>query len=608
MSVAGDRLEISNRNGAMPAAQINQAPDSIYPALAVGGNVTITGIVSSNGVTPVGAPLVGQVEAATSTKATAWSSAVNAGPWVFDVRAFGALGDGQVATDGAITSATKALACTTSKPFTAADVGKAVMIRGAGATGVTTHVTTITAFTDSGHVTVASNAGTTVSGALVMWATDDTAAVQAAINAAVTYAQGASGHAKVFIPPAPGRFYGIAGPLVNGGATLGNGQLTLPIITTTVNKVTLEIEGVGVGAATRHWQQIVPPMNASCLVSFGVFASSGAQGASLDANGMAAMLTGPSGARGYGTSAALFNNMSVVIRHLSVLTAHSVNGLGYGAFSFHGMACASIFDVSVGTIGTVPNGDFNTPQTFANGYSVGIVMPASGNNDNCPIRNLAIQGGYVRGIYLTEHCDWQGGMVLYCWSGICPVGTYGDGGAAPGAFHAANWSQVSVEGCTYLVEVIGPGASGIGPQLHGVIDNEGVPKFHDSTSGTGLASALGEIRLVGGGGTVSTDTPTALRIIDETVAPGPAAALAPSAVATPKQNTYWRWATVFLAGGTVTGIKIAALMGGASAPTMTSIYTQSSGALPLITIRVPPGGWYEIDGTVLPTTNSWVLE
>jgi hypothetical protein len=604
MAVEGDRLKVANRNPLLPAAEILQDPTSPHPALRIGGALAVSG--SINGVTgPTSAPLVGQAQVATSPTTTANVSAVNAGAWVFDVRAYGAVGDGQYATDGAITSGTKALACTTSTPFTAADVGKAITILGAGASGVTTHVTTIATFVDSGHVTLTANAGATASAALVMWATDDTAAVQAAINAAVIYAAAHAGYAKVFLPPAAARFYGIAGPLVTGGSTLGNGQLTIPIIATTANKVTLEIEGTGTGAATRHWLQTVPAINASCLVSMGAFASASAQITSLNAAGMAAMLSGPTGANAYGTNTQVFNNISVVLRHLSILTTHTANGIGYGAFNFHGMACASVFDVSISTAATVPGSYYSNPNTFATGLVVGAVMPANGNNDSCVIRNLSIQGGYVRGIYATEHVNWNGGVVLYCWSGIAIIGAYGDGGSGVGALHAVSIDQVSVEGNTWIAEVIGLGSGGVGPQFHGILDNEGTPQFHDSTSGTSLAAAVGEIKMTGGGGTIATTFPTAMRIIDETVSPGPAAT--PSYTLGAAQiNAYWRWATVVLQGGTVTAVKVSALMGGASAPAMTTVWPTDLTAP--VTIRIPPGGWWEIDGSVKPTTNVWTLD
>jgi hypothetical protein len=75
---------------------------------------------------------------------------------------------GASVSDGAMTSGSPNLACATSTPFTAGDVGRAIIVRGAGA-GSGDLVTTILTFTDSGHVVLAANAGTTVTTANVTW-------------------------------------------------------------------------------------------------------------------------------------------------------------------------------------------------------------------------------------------------------------------------------------------------------------------------------------------------------------------------------------------------------------------------------------------------------
>lgn len=70
-------------------------------------------------------------------------------------------------TDGAINSGSKTLTCTTLTPF-AVDysVGEPITVYGAGTSGVNLN-TWITAFTDSGHVTLADAAGTNVTSAIV---------------------------------------------------------------------------------------------------------------------------------------------------------------------------------------------------------------------------------------------------------------------------------------------------------------------------------------------------------------------------------------------------------------------------------------------------------
>lgn len=97
-----------------------------------------------------------------------------------NVKLYGAVMDPKSNADGAITSGLAVLT-SASGTFTAADQGKTIMVRGAGAAGVPL-VTTILTYTSATQVTLAANASTTVTGALYVYATDDTTAVQAAIN------------------------------------------------------------------------------------------------------------------------------------------------------------------------------------------------------------------------------------------------------------------------------------------------------------------------------------------------------------------------------------------------------------------------------------------
>lgn len=609
MSLAGDALSVHNRRPERVAAQITQDPASTLPALAIGGDLLVTGAVTTGGVKSGGTAATGQVQTATSPAASTWMSAVNVGSWVFDVRTFGAVGDGQAATDGAITSGQNILTCSTAKPFKPTDVGKWVMVKGALSSGATTLVTRITGYTSPSTVTLGANATNTMSGnALVMWATDDTAALQATINAAFAYGQ-ANGTAIVWIPPSGnGLFYGVAGPLVAGGATKANGQLVIPIQPDTANKVELILLGATDGGATRHWHQTVPQMSGSTLVSFGVFANATAQSNAATANGAAACISGQTGANGYGIDPTLlYNNVLLRIQNLQVHTTHSLNGWGYGALNAHGLAACALENFGYGTAATYAAGDYGNPNGFSAGLSIGVLMPSAGNNDMNQMRNVLCHGGYTRGIFLTEHSDWSGGTMLYCWSGVCPVGNYGDGGSGVGASHGVNLSQISIEGCNNQLEIIGPGQAGVGPMISGSYDTEGTSTIRDFASGLAAACGVLHVKSNGVAASPSVTAGTPLQIICDFQPPGPVASTTLT-IGTAVQNPYGRWANVTLQGGTVTAVQLGALMGGATAPTMTSVYTQSSGAMPLFTVRVPPLGWIQVNGTVTPTTNIWVLE
>lgn len=144
-------------------------------------------------------------------------------PKVYNVALYGATPDGKEKYDGAMTSGSATLTCV-SCSFTAQDVGKAIRVEGAITNGDL--VTTIAGFTNSSTVTLGSSATRTVSGDTLVYGTDNTAYIQAAINDAFTY-----GNGIVYIPGAVGfGFYVIAGALVTSYlGTNPNAQLIWPI-------------------------------------------------------------------------------------------------------------------------------------------------------------------------------------------------------------------------------------------------------------------------------------------------------------------------------------------------------------------------------------------
>lgn len=619
----GKYLRSDGTNTTLSTIQSSDVPTLNQSTTGTSANITGVAALANGGTNNSVAPTVGQSAVATSATATTWQSGFNNGPWIFDPRAYGALGNGNVVTDGAMTASGATLTCATSTPFTSGDVGKVILVKGAGATNPTTLVTTISAYTSSSSVTLAANATTTISGATVMWATDDTAAFQSAINAAVTYAQAHSGYAKVFIPAASGKFYGIGGALVTGTPTFGNAQLTLPIIAPTANKVTLDIEGSGNGGAVRYWNQTVPLTQGSCLVSFGVFASASAQTTSINANGNPAIIGGPTGKQGYGTtnntySNLLYSNMQIGLINLSLITTHSNAGLTYGAFNFFGVSCAYLKNVAYGTAGSVSLGtnggsagtnDYAAPGSLATGVSIGGLMPANGNNDNCQVENVQCLGGYTYGLFATEHTNIHGGCILYCWSGLCVVGIHSDGGSSGvGAIHAVHVSMLSIEACSFHLDIYG--SATIGPSITGMLDIEGTINIHDSSSGTSLATAVGSIELFGSSSAVNVSFPTPLVIVNQEQFPG-AVATPTFTMGTAQVNKFYRRATVYvtLATGTgITSIQVSSLMGGVTAPTMTTVYSQLTGPMAVgFTFRVPPGGWWVINGTTAPTMQ-WMLD
>src|SRR6267142_1996659 len=430
---------------------------------------------------------------------------------VFNVATYGAVGDGQIVLDGAITSG-QSILTSASNRFTSGDVGKYVMIKGAAATGVTSLIGTITTYTNAGQVTISTTATTTVTNAMVLWATNDTTPIQSAINAAVSYAA-LHGAATVFTPAGSGLYYGIAGSL--NTAHLGNSQLYIPPVVTTGNKSGLTFLGISNGSLLQHWEQLYPQFSGSTWVSFGVFASSGAQTTSINTNGNACVIGGPSQPGGYGVAPGIFSNMGVTFKDMSILTTYSSFGLSYSAGDMSGMSNCNLFDFAYGTTGTVPHNDFTSPNSFANGLSIGWLMPANGNNDNCAISNVTCHGGFTFGFFATEHTTVDNMRILYCWSGFCPVGVYY---SSVGATHAIWVNQISIEACSNVINIVGAGSAGTGPFINiDQLDTEsGAPTFTDRNSGVALNAALGSITLTGlyTAANISVTAPTGLKIID----------------------------------------------------------------------------------------------
>jgi hypothetical protein len=207
--------------------------------------------------------------------------------------------------------------------------------------------------------------------------------------------------------------------------------------------------------------------------------------------------------------------MYVTLKGISILTTYSFHGLTYSAFDFSGIANAKIDSIAYGTTGIVPAGDYGGPSSFANGLSIGALMPAAGNNDNCIVKDVTVHGGYTYGFFATEHAVIDTMRLLYCWSGFCPVGNYY---GSVGATHAIKAQQLSVEACSNVMYLIGVGSGGIGPFIDiDQLDTEsGAPTFADNTSGNGLACALGTVKLTGlyTQANVTVAHPTGLKIID----------------------------------------------------------------------------------------------
>ena len=318
--------------------------------------------------------------------------------------------------------------------------------------------------------------------------TDDTAAFTNAIAAAVTYGASNGGVGLVNVE-SPGAYYAIKGALVNSGSSggaKGNAQIPIPVNAPGGNKVKLVIRGLGgPGQAWPMWTQTATPWGGIPLVSNGVFGNGTLQGNSLNSYGDAVVIGGPNPVNGYGTSAALYNNVTVVLEGISVVTGLSTTGLGYGAVDLSGTSQAHLLDFACGANTTYENTWAGSGNAGLGNFSRGIIIPAPGNNDTCILRNVTVYGGYNYGILLTEHCVADALRVLYCGGALCPVGQYTDGS---GAAHAIKVLQASVEDCNVVIYLVGSGDNGITYMDIDQLDVEVATtlNFYDNNSGDNL--------------------------------------------------------------------------------------------------------------------------
>ena len=125
-------------------------------------------------------------------RASAAPVASQKGEQAYNVKTFGAKGDGKTLGGCSISPGSAALTC--SSGFAAADASKLIVVPGAGPAGADLS-TTVLSFNSATQVTLAARATATVTGKTVTIASNDTAAIQSALGAA-----GAAGGGVVMLP------------------------------------------------------------------------------------------------------------------------------------------------------------------------------------------------------------------------------------------------------------------------------------------------------------------------------------------------------------------------------------------------------------------------
>jgi hypothetical protein len=185
---------------------------------------------------------------------------------------WGAKGDGIQITDASIASGSKTLSSSAQHVFSILDVGKIVNVTGGGASAAVALNTKIDSVA-GGNATLHLAAGTTVSGGVASFATDDTTSIQAAMTACG--AIGGTIYGRTLIVPRPvGRFYGVTGTLTIGKwigfKMLGQGRRTSVIWQFTDNIPIVEfnqalMRDIEYGDIGTCYEQVQPSANTGAV-------------------------------------------------------------------------------------------------------------------------------------------------------------------------------------------------------------------------------------------------------------------------------------------------------------------------------------------------------
>ena len=354
-------------------------------------------------------------------------------------------------------------------------------------------------------------------------ATNDTAAIQAAIDDAVAYASANNGYAEVVFPPAT--------YLLSSAARTdrsGNAQLALPVRSTTSNKITLALIGVADAASMPHWNATTPQVNGVMLKS--TWNATDQSGSSNEGS----VIGGPTLPNGY-VSGANYSNCNIVIRGIQIQVPLTARGSDTSGIDLRGIANAHLEDVAFLPAGTPNqlNATYTTP-----GWNFGIAMPVPGNNDLSVMNNCTVYGA-TYGFYLGEHLSADRLAAIFCYTGMLNGAFF----SSVGQQHY-NWiGGASIEACVNGVHTVASGkiyidALSVEGSMNHVVDSTG--------------NATGQINIGGIISTMNVSNPTGIKVNYLDAKPGTTTAPSMPASTTALRNTKWRDAAVQVNNGTAT--------------------------------------------------------
>lgn len=432
---------------------------------------------------------------------------------------------------------------TTSSPWASMVAGQAIRVIGAGAAGADLRTTVLSVGASS--ATLNANAGTTVSASGAVWGTDDTAAVQQAINAAAAYFLANNRTGEVLLSKL---YLSNTAPTV-GGTYAGNCVLQLPSIANGLPKVRVSIIGVSKDVSTLPvYQQMVPEMSGTGIIYIG-------------ANGTNDATYGPAHVFGTPTLPAIYvtesgnkpgtTNVKVMMDSVRVIVPFAG---GIGGIDLFSAAESANYNCSTQALGTVPAGGSWTqilvdgPTT--NQWGWGLREPAAGNNAQSYTEQFTCEG-LCYGYGPSEHVVFVNVFVAYCVTGF---EAYAGNGI--NMVHNIHGISGGAEACA---NALGGFDGGIKVDIDNFrTESNGKIIFDPSNR---LQGTIG-LRNQGSSGTYNSNFVTAgtgvgVRIVNLMTTPGPIAApQAAPATSVAWPNFYYRDAWITLSATTITGLTI----------------------------------------------------
>lgn len=305
---------------------------------------------------------------------------------------YGVLANGIIGTTGGITNGSTTFNDTNAN-FLLGDVGKAIIINGAGTSGQG-FATTIAAWISATSVTLATTASTTVTNANYGYGTDDTAAIQTAINTAAAIIA-TNGKAQVILED---RVHIVAGSLYQTAPY--NCQIQLPNLSSGI--AALEIR------SRRYDIEMSPTLTGNPTVQGCVILSSlgcHSESASLVlAVGVPSVIGGPATLR----NGQAFTSLQAIVRGITFLWTHDPLGAG--------LDLGNCIQAEVTHCRFTTNEPLNA-QVVPTRMGAGVIMPRVTNDALCLIDRVEFNG-LRYGLVPGEHT--QGGHIaaFQCFMGI----------------------------------------------------------------------------------------------------------------------------------------------------------------------------------------------